>query len=131
MIREFDIYQKEDLRFYRRALTIFENIQLYPIYPDPLVLTENHATNPKSEEIRIDRHHFDHWQTKRIIPPKFTQLSSSDRNSYLTLWIQSPLTYKKLFYHASKSLIYAAIYAQPEFYTAIGYHGPLLEKEKA
>ncbi len=126
LVKEFDIYTRNELLFYRKALTVFNTPHLFNVYPQQLLKLEQGITDAALER---DRANFLAWSPNWDQDKVFSELPDGPRQGYLRLWIQSPLNYKKVFFRVSKSLVYAAVFSQERFASALGYEGPLLQGE--
>jgi hypothetical protein len=123
---EFDFYTRKDLLFYRKALYVFNNPSLFTLYPQQLLDTEENVIDSFLEQ---DRANFLKWSAAWDQHSLFEQLPNDARQGYLRLWMHSPLSYKRTFFRVSKSLVYAAVFSQERFTSALGYAGPLLHRE--
>jgi hypothetical protein len=126
LMKEFNLYTERDLLFYRKALGLFNDPRLFSFYPPQFLELEE---DPSPMVLERDRGRFQAWSLGWDQDKLFSQLEAGPRQSYLSLWMQSPLDYKRAFFRASKSLAYAAVYAQEHFASTLGYEGPLLSRE--
>ena len=127
VVSQFDIYQDDNLKFYRKMLVVFNDLNLFDTYPDAFIENQNEISKVTDSMLAEDRANFKKWQQSVVNPEAFIQLPDLARQSYLLLWCQSPLQYKRAFYRASKLLIYASVFSHERFYSAIGYAGPMLK----
>jgi len=59
---------------------------------------------------------------------RFTQMSSEEKDRYLSGWERSSLAFKRMGFQALKRTALSAYYGSPESWPSIGYRGPWLEQ---
>ena len=127
---------EEDRKYlaFQNGLMIFGELDLFPLLQAPLVSEERRlagtsdgalATKARQDELLYAEF------LRTSLPAgarPFTTLDASQRARYLRLWSRSGFDGKRLFYSASKTLAMVTAYSLGEFWSAIGYAGPLLTK---
>jgi hypothetical protein len=118
----------------RRALLIFDELDLFPQLEPPVVLAERAAhagaDTPIDQLAHTDARAYAAFLTASGLSGhgSFTALAPAQRLGYLRLWGQSAFLAKRRFYQSAKGLVMIAAYSTPELWAAIGYAGPLLER---
>jgi hypothetical protein len=128
----------EDSLALRKALMIFDAVDLFTAAPAPVVAQEADAlgiedrhSSTWSEAVgtkrAADKRIYDEFSgTQAKLPEHFVDLTPDARVKYYTLWSQSAFSVKRRFYRASKTLILVTAWSMDEMWSAIGYAGPLV-----
>jgi hypothetical protein len=129
----------EDSLALRKALMIFDAVDLFPAAPAALLAQE-------ADALGIDDQHSSGWTetvgTKRAAderifaafsegsqamrPAHFVELTPEARVRYYALWSQRAFSVTRHVYRASKALILVTAWSMDEMWSAIGYPGPLV-----
>lgn len=142
--RLLDLFPIDDGDFLglQRALTFFDDLDLFPHLFGPLVRAEARADpasrGPGLSEDRVAELRAEEEAMYRRFrssldgaPRRFTELPREAQRDYLRLWGASGLTTKRQFARSVKSLVMITAYSTDELWDAIGYGGPVLEVDRA
>jgi hypothetical protein len=129
----------DDALTLRRALMIFDDVQLFPEAPPALLTQEFNSAGfedrhspawseaagaMRAADERIYAEFSGGTQTTR--PEHFVNLVPEDRAKYYRLWSQSEFSVRRHFYRSSKALILVSAWSMDEMWKSIGYAGPLV-----
>ena len=138
----FPLEHDEHYLALRRALVIFDAVDLFPEIEPPVALAEraalaqDHAASSAAVDTAIAQlTAYDSTLYSAFLkdsgltrPGSFTTLAREHRLGYLHLWGRSAFITKRRFYQSAKALVMVTAYSTKEFWSAIGYRGPLLER---
>lgn len=139
VLRLFPVHEDDEYVGLRKALVVFDQLELYADVPPPLEDDERDRLREDGvAEERIDRElaarrkreraRLDAFQPRMGGASSFTELPLAPQRAYLRLWSQSDFHVRREFYRGSKTLTMIPLYSMPEVWPAIGYDGPLLHQ---
>ncbi len=138
----FPLEHDEHYLALRRALVIFDAVDLFPEIAPPVALAERAALaqDAVGPAAAVDTAIAQLTAQDGALyaaflkdsgltgPGAFTTLAPRHRLGYLRLWGRSAFGTKRRFYQSAKALVMVTAYSTREFWSAIGYRGPLLER---
>ena len=112
----------------QRALTLFEQVDLFPIASAPLLLEEEKARDGEQVDLAPDVRAYDAFADAHSIrgETRFTALPPEAQRAYFDLWRHSASIVKRSFPTTMKALVMMAVYSDEAMWRVIGYAGPLL-----
>ncbi|MEA2238498.1 MAG: hypothetical protein QOC81_3222 [Thermoanaerobaculia bacterium] len=137
LISMFPLEKEQKFLGLQRTLTLFDQIDLFPIVSGPLLFEEEKARDGGTGAAELaaalqdaDRRAYQEFTRLQPVKgrPRFQDLSIETQQAYYTLWRDSPSVVKRAFHSTMKTLIMTTFYSMDQVWPAIGYAGPLLGK---
>lgn len=134
LVEMFHLEEREHFASFRRGLSLFNDVPLFPERLVPLMDAERREYGASESDIdensAKDAHAF--IQFARNKPGgSFVELSLDHARTYCRLWAQSGFGIKRQFVRSAKTIIVVSAYSLTPLWTAIGYDGPLLGQPRA
>jgi hypothetical protein len=135
LISMFPLEKEQRFLGLQRTLTLFDQIDLFPVVSGPLLLEEEKARDGGGRALAVALRDADGAAWRRFVSdhaiagsPAFTELPFPAQEAYWRLWRDSESVVKREFHSTMKSLVMITVYSADEVWPAIGYGGPLLQR---
>jgi hypothetical protein len=128
LIAMFPLENEQRFLGLQRTLTLFEQVDLFPIVSSPLLLEEEKARDGDRPDVTADERAYREFAAAHAIrgAAQFTKLPADAQGAYLKLWHDSAFIVKRAFHSGMKTLVMMTVYSDDVTWPAIGYAGPLV-----
>jgi hypothetical protein len=128
LISMFPLENEQRFLGLQRTLTLFEQVDLFPIVSSPLLLEEEKARDGARPDLASDERAYREFAGAHAIrgAAQFTKLPAGAQRAYFLLWHDSAFIVKRAFHSGMKTLVMITVYSADAMWPTIGYAGPLV-----
>jgi hypothetical protein len=128
--RLLSLFDLRSSAYFQASLDSFNHIDRFSNAPTPLRLLELEMDRFANPSALQEADESAYAASKLPSHDLFTQMSSTQRITYLRLWCSSAFNVRRRFYTSMRTLIFATFYSLEDTWPEIGYAGPLLRPGK-